>query len=277
MTPELTYLGFLALALVPPTAVLFVLALRRGRALDRPLVAGTALVTFIGFVYTVPWDNALIARGVWWYGEGVVFATIHLAPVGEYLFILSQPLLTALWLALLRTRDSSADTEGAAATDEVTPSVRVSRRQRLGGAVAGGAVSVVGLAMLAAESTFYLGAILAWAGPVLAVQWAFGWPYLLRHRRRVALAVLVPTAYLAAADRVAIELGLWTISPRFTTGLTVLGLPVEEGAFFLLTNVFVIQGLVLFLWVVERPDAASFRSRSGVAEPVDTAETVEGS
>jgi hypothetical protein len=253
-----TYLGFLAIALGPP--VLALLWLARGR-LTRPFVAGAGLVGLIGFGYTVPWDNALIARGVWWYGEGTVLATIHLAPVGEYLFILLQPVLTALWVAVLRGRGGrdreSAPTGRTTDAGTVAPAApgwtAVPGRDRIAGAAAGLSVAVVGALMLATDATFYLGAILAWAGPVLAVQWGFGWRRLWgRGRRRLtALAIGAPTLYLAAADRVAIELGLWTISPQFTTGLTVLGLPVEEGAFFLLTNVFVVQGLLLFLWVVE--------------------------
>lgn len=270
MTTRLTYLGFLVLALVPPVVALLALAVRRERRLDGahlngPLLAGTGLVALIGLVYTAPWDNGLIARGVWWYGEGVVLARLHLAPVEEYLFMLLQPVLTALWVALLRP--SRAEIVAEAESDPV----RVSRRQRLGGAAAGALVSLVSLPLLLLDATFYLGAILVWTGPVLAVQWAFGWPYLWRHRRRVALAVGVPTAYLAAADRVAIELGLWVLSPQFTTGLTVLGLPVEEGAFFLVTNVFVVQGLLLFLWVVERATPSAARSSSAV----DTIESVD--
>jgi hypothetical protein len=250
-----TYLGFLVAALLPPAVVLVALTRRRW---NRPAVVGTAVVTLVGLAYTTPWDNALIARGVWWYGEGTVLARIVLAPVEEYLFIVFQPVLTALWVVLLRARmlgtaAETAPTEaaGSVATDGGWTSL--SRRERVAGAAAGLAVAATGAVMLTSDPTFYAGAILAWAGPVLALQWAFGWPYLWRHRRLTALAVAVPTAYLAAADRVAIELGIWTISPRFTTGIEVLGLPVEEGAFFLVTNVFVVQGLLLFLWVVDRP------------------------
>jgi hypothetical protein len=42
------------------------------------------------------------------------------------------------------------------------------------------------------------------------------------------------------------------ISDRYTTGLGLPGLPVEEMTFFLTTNLFVVQGLVLLPWVVRR-------------------------
>ena len=65
-----------------------------------------------------------------------------------------------------------------------------------------------------------------------------------------AVAVLVPSAYLWVVDRHAIREGVWTISETYTTGLGVAGLPVEEMAFFVVTNLFVVQALVLFRWVV---------------------------
>jgi lycopene cyclase domain-containing protein len=128
----------------------------------------------------------------------------------------------------------------------------VTLRQRLVGVAAGGAVLLVGIACLRDAPTFYLGAILAWAGPVLALQWGFGWPVLWATRRTLALGVGVPTLYLWAADWVAIDVGVWVISETYTTGVTLFGLPVEEATFFLVTNLFVVQGLFLFLWVLDR-------------------------
>ncbi|MDZ7746560.1 MAG: lycopene cyclase domain-containing protein [Halobacteriales archaeon] len=87
---------------------------------------------------------------------------------------------------------------------------------------------------------------------MLAIQWAFGWPYLREHAKTVAIGVGLPTVYLCAADMVAITLGIWELSPTYTTGLTVGGLPIEEMLFFLLTNLFVVQGLILWLWATDR-------------------------
>jgi lycopene cyclase domain-containing protein len=87
---------------------------------------------------------------------------------------------------------------------------------------------------------------------VLALQWGVGWRYLLAVRRRLAVMVAVPALYLSTIDRIAIEMGLWTISPMYSTGLFVGGLPIEEGAFFLVTSLFLAQALVLLRWVVVR-------------------------
>jgi lycopene cyclase domain-containing protein len=87
---------------------------------------------------------------------------------------------------------------------------------------------------------------------VLALQWAVGAPQLWARRRLVALGTLVPATYLCVADRIAIEYGIWVLSEQYTTGLTVAGLPVEEATFFVVTNLFVVQGLVLYRWVLDR-------------------------
>lgn len=244
MPTPLTYLQFHALFVLPPLALLAVAAWRRRLAVDRRVAGvGLAVITLLAVVYTTPWDALLIDRGVWWYGDGRVAGWAFGVPVGEFLFFVLQPALTALWTYHV--------------VGPVVEGVDHSRADRVAGALAGAAVSLVGLALLTRPSTLYLGAVLAWSGPVLALQWAVGWRYLLRTRRRVALAVGVPTLYLWAVDRYAIADGVWVISDAYTTGLAVAGLPVEEMTFFLVTNLFVVQGLVLLRWVLARWDRAT--------------------
>ncbi|SHH61309.1 lycopene cyclase domain-containing protein [Halobaculum gomorrense] len=202
---------------------------------------GVAVVTLAALAYTIPWDNFLIAVGVWGYGEGATLATLGHAPIGEYLFILVQPWVTALWLSHLSIPSTWADATG----DQ--PIVA-----RAVGVTLAAGIGIAGWAMLGTDATFYLGAIAAWAAPVLALQWAVGAPQLWARRRLVALATLVPALYLSVVDRAAIALDIWILSEQYTTGIEVAGLPVEEGAFFLVTNLFVVQGLVLFRWVVDR-------------------------
>lgn len=233
----LTYLEFHAVFVLPVLLGLGIVVLReRRRSEVRPLAV--AIIVGLALAYTIPWDNYLVGLGVWEYGRGRVFGTLWLAPVEEYLFIALQPVLTAFWLALIargRLRE-----------------VSVSIRDRLGGLVAGLAISLVGLAMTTRPGTLYLGAILAWAGPVLALQWAVGWPYLLARWRTTLAGILGPTLYLCVVDAVAIDLGIWRFSAELTTGLAVLGLPIEEATFFLVTNALVVQGLLLYPWVIER-------------------------
>ena len=240
MAIRLTYLAFHAVFVVPPLLGLAVLTWRRRRSpLNLRLGAlGVVVVTALAVGYTAPWDRFLIDRGAWFYGEGRVARWIWKIPLGELLFFVLQPLLTALW---------TFQVDGPVCSD-----IGHSRRDRLAGVLAGVAVSAVGVVLFTGQSTLYLGAILAWAGPVLALQWAVGWRYLLAVRRRVAVAVAVPTLYLWVIDRIAIGNGIWTISGTYTTGLGLFGLPVEEMTFFVVTNCFVVQGLVLLPWVARR-------------------------
>jgi hypothetical protein len=234
---RLSYLDFHLLFVLPVLAVLSAVTYRR-RSLTRVRWLGLGVMVVLALGYTTPWDNYLILQDVWWYGEGTVASRLWAAPVEEYLFILFQTVAAGLWVYHV--------------APDRAPAFEITWRGRLAGGLAGLGVGVVGLALLRTEATFYMGAILAWAGPVLAVQWAFGWPYLLRVKRAFALGVAVPTLYFAVSDRIAIALGIWELSAAKTTGITVAGLPIEEGAFFFVTNVFLAQGLLLYQWLYER-------------------------
>ena len=92
----------------------------------------------------------------------------------------------------------------------------------------------------------YLVFELAWALPVIVGQWAVGRDRLLAHRRLLLIGVAIPTLYLCAADAFAIRVGIWHLSPELTTNVWLGGLPLEEGVFFLLTNIMVVQGMLMF-------------------------------
>ncbi|WP_436925590.1 lycopene cyclase domain-containing protein [Halosimplex amylolyticum] len=236
---SLTYVQFHAVYVLPALAALTATVHHRRDSVDwRVSGGGLALVTALAVAYTLPWDRLLIDAGVWTYGADAVAGRLWGVPYEEVLFFVLQPALTTLWTVHV--------------VGPVVSGVEHSRRDRVGGAATGIAVGLVGVALLTAQSTTYLGAILTWAGPVLALQWAVGWRYLWRRRGRVAVAVFVPSAYLWVVDRLAIEAGVWAISETYTTGLAVAGLPIEEMVFFVVTNCFVVQGVVLFRWVVHR-------------------------
>ncbi|WP_302081678.1 lycopene cyclase domain-containing protein [Salinibaculum rarum] len=242
MLSQLTYLQFLAVFVGLPLSVLVVGSVVSWRPTRAPFGLQTgalALMVALALVYTTPWDNYLIARGVWWYGDGVVATRIWQMPLGEYLFVIIQSVLVGVWTF---SHDGAVD-----------PTVGHSWRDRLVGVLAGVAVTLVGVAfLLGPASMFYMGAIFAWSGPVFALQWGVGWRYLRTIWRRLVVMVAVPVLYLSSIDRLAIEWGLWTISSTYSTGLTVGGLPLEEGVFFLVTSLFVAQALVLLRWVIAR-------------------------
>ncbi len=86
----------------------------------------------------------------------------------------------------------------------------------------------------------------AWALPVVVGQWILGRDRLLAQWRILLLGVLIPPLYLCAADAFAIHVGIWHLNPELTTNVWIGALPLEEGVFFLLTNVMVVQGVLLF-------------------------------
>jgi lycopene cyclase domain-containing protein len=231
----MTYAEFHFVFILPVIALLAVAVWRqraeRGAGIDA--VSHIGVIAAIAFVYTIPWDNYLVYREVWGYGADRVLATIGYVPVEEYAFFILQPILTGLWYLLVRSRI------GHVAAD-------VSAKARAAGVAAWLALTAVGAACVAVDGHWlYLGLILAWACPILALMWGVGGEALWANRRTLAWAILPPTLWLWVADRIAIGLGIWYIAEPTKTGFEPLGLPIEEALFFLITNVLVVQGLLL--------------------------------
>lgn len=202
------------------------------------------LICLIAFSYTTPWDNYLVAQNVWWYGPERVIATIGYVPIEEYLFFILQPILTGLvlyqYLGRWPLRVASA----------LPPARWIGT-----GLFAGLALLGAGFLYVGWDDGRYMGLILAWACPVLALMWIYGGPLLWALRSAILAGVLPSTVYLWVVDAWAIRMGIWTISLEYSMG-AVLGLPVEEAAFFLVTNLLVVKGILLFLegdlrWVTE--------------------------
>lgn len=242
----MTYLQFHLVFLLPPIALLLWLARSDARrrvppGSEDPRVqrASLGVLTLLALVYTTPWDNYLVYRGVWGYPPGRVLFTIGYVPIEEYLFFVLQTVMTGLILLALSRRIPPS------VTKDLVP--HAATAARVVGAAVFLALAATGFLLLRSESGLYLGLILAWAAPVAALQWAAGGPALARHARLSFTAIAIPTVYLWLADRAALELGIWWISPTFTTGIAPLGLPLEEATFFLFTNVIVVQGLTLFV------------------------------
>lgn len=246
----MTYLQFHLVFIVPPLVALL-LAVRNARTVLGPRAPWVLpVMATVALLYTTPWDNYLVYRGVWWYGADRVLGTIGWVPVEEYLFFLLQPLLTGAWTYFVLMRHPPADAWFARAWDYSARGPDLLTQigsVRMLGACIYLLLAGIGFFALTVERGLYLGLILAWAAPVLAAQWPFIARGVAAAPGRFATAVAVPTVYLWVADRVAIGAGIWSISPRYTTGVHVAGLPLEEAAFFLVTNLLVVQGVQLFL------------------------------
>lgn len=256
--PSLTYLQFHLVFILPP---LLILGWRLGRvlpALGRRGPWALPLILLVAFVYTTPWDNYLVWKEVWGYPPERVLARIGYVPVEEYLFFLLQPGIAGMLFYRLLARLPSASVPSSATL------------VRGVGGLPWVVLSAVGVWLLTFEAGTYMGLILAWAAPVVALQWLYMGPSIWRLRRAVFPAILLPTLYLWMADWYAIDQGIWFISERFTLGWNPLGLPVEEATFFLITNVLVVFGAVLFLapglphLTDLPPRSAAGRSRTGM-------------
>ena len=190
----------------------------------------------LALIYTAPWDNLLVAKGVWGYGANRVLFTFGWVPFEEYLFFILQTLLTGLWVLLLHRRNVPARS-GVSRANAV----------RLIGALWWLGLAVAGVLALTTRHGLYFGMIAAWAAPILALQWGFAGDLLLRRPYVLLAGFLLPTLYLWLADRLALGLGIWWISPELSSGLHLFGLPAEEALFFLLTNLLVVFGMTLAL------------------------------
>ncbi|WP_254536679.1 lycopene cyclase domain-containing protein [Halomarina litorea] len=237
----LSYPAFVALFFGLPIAALAL----TGPRITRTHLGAVVLLAVVTVVYATPWDNYLVARGVWTYGEGVVWRRLGYTPLSEYAIFVLQPLLIGLWFY------------------RVVPAVRADVGTapfpaRPVGVGFWFALAFFGGALLALDpgAGYYLGATLLWIAPMLGLEWAFGGPALWYYRREQLLAVAVPTLFLWAADWVALHLGVWSVAPALSTGLAPFGLPVEEALFFLLTTVLVVHGLLLVEWVRARVAAS---------------------
>jgi lycopene beta-cyclase len=249
----MTYLGFHLIFIVPPLLVLLYVARHAPARLGSRAWWTLPAVATIAVIYTTPWDNYLVYRGIWWYGADRVMGIIGYVPIEEYLFFILQPLLTGAWTYVLLLRAGADEYRPPRSEPEDGVTTAASGQLALpGGARAMGVafyllVTAAGALALTYVAGLYLGLILVWVGPVLAAQWFFMAATAIRMARTFALAVAVPTVYLWIADRIAIGAGIWSISPEYTTGLHLAGLPIEEAIFFLATNLLVVQGVLLFL------------------------------
>ena len=243
----MTYFGVLATFILPPLLLLWIvvprdlwayLAGRRETINWMPYIS-VFLHVLIALVYTTPWDNYLVASGVWWYDPALVTGlTIGWVPIEEYTFFIVQTLLTGIWtVAVLQW---SKKPHSAAA---IRPGVRV------WSSLIVGVVWVLSTLVLLNgwAPGRYLTLILSWALIPVLIQVAFGGDILLAYWRPLLSAILVPSLYLWWVDSLAITSGTWTIDPAQTTGWMVGSLPVEEMIFFGITKLMIGFGFTLLL------------------------------
>jgi lycopene cyclase domain-containing protein len=243
----MTYFGFLLRFLIPPILVLLAVAWWDGKKHTRPrnfqngraVWIAIAVHVLLAVTYTTPWDNYLVATGVWSYNPRLVTGLVlGYVPIEEYTFFVLETVLAGLWWGFLARRVSPAE--------EFKPSKT--------GRIAAAALLAVGWAWFTwvffsgDPPMTYLSITLFWALPAVFPQLLYGADILWHQRRLVALGILLPGAYLSLMDILALRATTWSISPAQTTGVLFFGiLPLEEVVFFFITNVLVSFGMTLLL------------------------------
>lgn len=227
----MTYGQVLLWFVVPPIILLLPWGLSGLRAYGVRGWWSVPAVALIAFLYATPWDNYLIWRGVWNSPPDRIVGRILHVPVEEYGFFVLQPLLTGAWFGVVLRRLRLQPLPAGSNT----------------GALAWTGVLAAGIALWSRSGTLYLGTLLAWAALPLAGMWWYRGRWLRRNLIPMAAAVIPPTLYLWWVDRLALAEGTWFLSPDHTVGVSIVGLPIEEALFFLLTNILVVTGMGLFL------------------------------
>ena len=245
---QMTYFGFLLRFLFTPILVFLAITLwdnrnnqqivgfRNGRA----VWIAIGIHILLAMLYTTPWDNNLVATGVWYYNPDLVTGiVIGYVPIEEYTFFVVETILSGLWWWFLVRRLSPP-------RKEFKPNKFLVY------------LSACLLVLVWSIFTYlffsdnepitYLSITLFWALPAILPQLLFGADILWHHRKFVALAILVPATYLSLMDIIALKDTTWSISPAQTTGILFFGiLPLEEVVFFLITNMLITFGMTLLL------------------------------
>ncbi len=244
----MTYFGFLLRFVAIPILILLAITLwelRHGRRAHSMLCARFIWVGILAHivaavVYTTPWDNYLVATGVWSYNpELVTGILLGYVPIEEYTFFVLETLLVGLWWWFLARRPLASD-----------PLFRPSTALRLSALIVLFVLWAISLYLFffGAPSWNYLSITLAWALPAIFPQVLYGADLLWRHRRLVLASILVPGVYLSLTDIVALTQTTWSISKEQTTGILFFGiLPLEEIVFFFITSTLITFGMTLSL------------------------------
>lgn len=243
----MTYFSFLLRFLAIPIGILLVIAwwdnkrglTMRGFTGGRAVWIAIGVHTALAVAYTTPWDNYLVATGVWYYNPNLVTGIVlGYVPIEEYTFFVLETILVGLWWWALARR--------------IPPSTNFASNRTLV-FVSSCILGVIWLLFaylffIGSPSLTYLSITLFWAFPAVLAQLLYGADILWHHRKQVLLGILVPGTYLSLIDIIALKETTWSISKDQTTGVLFFGiLPLEEVVFFFITTLLIIFGMTLLL------------------------------
>ena len=254
----MTYFGFLLRFLVIPILILlFITWWEKDHptpGFDRHKIwLAIGIHIILAVIYTTPWDNYLVATGVWYYNpELVTGIVLGYVPLEEYTFFVLETLMIGLWWWTL--------TKWKVLTPKVP--FRPNKALRIWALSLLTVLWAVSLFVLLSgwQPGTYLAITLTWALPAIAPQLAFGADILWHYRRLLGAVILTGAGYLSAMDAVAIQSGTWTIDPAQSTGILIGNLPIEEAVFFVVTVVLISFGMTLLLVNLNQERLGELRS-----------------
>ena len=211
-----------------------------GFANGRAVWVGILMHIILAVTYTTPWDNYLVATGVWFYNPdlvtGIVFGYV---PIEEYTFFVLETLLSGLWFWFLIRRISLP-------RKDFTPNKKIVYLST--GLLFFFWIIFTYIFFSGNKPLTYLSITLFWALPPILLQFLYGADILWHHRKLVFWSIFVPGTYLSLMDIVALTDTTWSIAKDQTTGILFFGiLPLEEVVFFFITNVLITFGMTLLL------------------------------
>ena len=256
----MTYFDFLLHFVILPIIILLAITFWdnhtgkyiHGFGNGRAVWLGIGIHVLLAVLYTTPWDNYLVATGVWYYNPKLVTGwVIGYVPIEEYTFFVVETILAGLWWWFLARRLDAAHHPALPEKAAFTPNKQI---------IYLSTVLLICVWLIFTYLLFfgdtqwtYLSLTLFWALPAILPQLLFGADILWQYRKLVFWAIMVPGMYLSLIDIVALSETTWSISPAHTTGILFFGiLPLEEVVFFFITNSLIGFGMTLLLAKVSR-------------------------
>ena len=223
---SLTYLKLHVFLLLPEIWLRFTPA--------SPLSWASAKTRKIGFFTTMPlafaaiifssmWDSLIFSKGVFTFDQGSMLGVFGAMPLEEWMWFIDHTTLASIvTLAVMRPQ----------ADDVLAASLRSPLRQHSpadkGAAMGLAALSTTGFWLTsqilmavpgADEHLLFLGVLMGFMPPVLALQWWFGGNVFRQRPGEMLSAIAAVSVYVLALDQLALSKGIWHLNPDYTTSL----------------------------------------------------------
>lgn len=215
-------------------------------------------LSVIAVLYTTPWDNYLVYHSVWYYDQNKIWNVfIWFVPLEEYLFFVIQTWFTGLvTLLLIHNQDKIKNNHEiikvpsesrAKLTWVINEAVNNVREPKAILLISLTVMSSLLLWLFKFSTLFYFLLITAWALYPITLQLVVGFRFIGRYGSSLLAGVTLTSLYLCIVDYISINDKVWEINKLYTiNGLGVGVLPFEEIWFFIITNVLVSLGIILF-------------------------------